>query len=181
MDPPPKPASAASTSLFQVYLRLRPHSSTSAPSSVPPTPSKGLYPILPQVPERFLAVEPVEQPSEFNDTEDANNSDRNGAASYTSMPTHITIHPPSRGDARKRAVEKFAFTRVFEEDKGQLELYNGVGVSGIVEGVLKEGRNGLLATLGVTGSGKVGKCSHQVELTDEDRRTPFLARDHSAA
>lgn len=73
------------------------------------------------------------------------------------MPTHITLNPPN--DNRRRAVEKFAFTTVFEEDKGQLDVFEGSGVLCLVEGVLGnqggEGRDGLLATLGVTGSGKV--------------------------
>jgi hypothetical protein len=69
------------------------------------------------------------------------------------LPTHITIHPPS--ESRKRAVEKFAFTKVFEEDTSQLEIFNSTGAVPLVEGVLDEGRDGLLATLGVTGSGKV--------------------------
>ena len=69
------------------------------------------------------------------------------------MPTHITIHPPS--DSRKRAVEKFAFTKVFEEEASQLDLFRGAGVIPLVEGTLGEGRDGLVATLGVTGSGKV--------------------------
>lgn len=112
MEPPQKP----STSLFDVYLRLR-------PSSVP-------------VAERFLDVEVPEQ----------------------EYPKHITIKPPST-DHRKRAVEKFAFTRVFEEDATQVDIFGGVGVLPLIEGVLghegREGRDGLLATLGVTGSGKV--------------------------
>ena len=69
------------------------------------------------------------------------------------MPTHITIHPPS--DSRKRAVEKFAFTKVFEEEASQLKLFQGTGAIPLVGGVLNEGRDGLIATLGVTGSGKV--------------------------
>jgi hypothetical protein len=73
-------------------------------------------------------------------------------------PKHITIKPPAN-DHRKRAVERFAFTRVFEEEASQLDLFKGTGVLGLVEGVLgaegKDGRDGLLATLGVTGSGKV--------------------------
>jgi hypothetical protein len=73
-------------------------------------------------------------------------------------PTHITIRPPVN-DSRKRAIEKFAFTRVFEEHAGQRELFDRVGVLNLLEGVLgakgREGRDGLLATLGVTGSGKV--------------------------
>jgi hypothetical protein len=73
-------------------------------------------------------------------------------------PTHITVKPPA-DDRRKRAVEKFEFTRVFEERAGQREILESTGVLPLVEGVLgapgREGRDGLLATLGVTGSGKV--------------------------
>jgi len=112
MDPPPRPSS----SLFDVYLRLRP-SSASNP--------------------RFLNVEENEG----------------------SHPTHITIKPPTN-DNRKRAVERFAFTQVFEEDARQSDLFKGIGIVPMIEGVLgapgHHGRDGLLATLGVTGSGKVG-------------------------
>jgi hypothetical protein len=76
---------------------------------------------------------------------------------YDSYPKHITIKPPAH-DHRKRAVEKFAFTRVFGEDAGQLDLFRGTGALPLLEGVLGadgRGRDGLLATLGVTGSGKV--------------------------
>ncbi|KAI0850633.1 kinesin [Daldinia vernicosa] len=70
-------------------------------------------------------------------------------------PTHITLNPPND---RRRAIEKFAFTRVFEEDATQLDLFQGIGVLPLVEGVLAphggDGTDGLLATLGVTGSGK---------------------------
>ena len=73
-------------------------------------------------------------------------------------PKHITIHPPAN-DNRKRAIEKFAFTTVFEEHVGQRELFERTGAVSLLEGVLgakgREGRDGLLATLGVTGSGKV--------------------------
>ncbi|KAK8097268.1 hypothetical protein PG999_013212 [Apiospora kogelbergensis] len=70
-------------------------------------------------------------------------------------PTQITLNPPND---RRRAVEKFAFTRVFEEDATQLDLFQGTQVLPLLEGVLAphggEGTDGLLATLGVTGSGK---------------------------
>jgi hypothetical protein len=73
-------------------------------------------------------------------------------------PTHITIKPPT-SDNRKRAIERFAFTRVFEENAQQKELFHSTGVVPMIEGVLGapgyHGRDGLLATLGVTGSGKV--------------------------
>ena len=118
------------SALFQVYLRLRP----------PPT-SNPLYPVL-TTPERFLTVEVPKDSGE------------------DAVPTHITLNPPN--DNRRRAVEKFGFTRVFEEDASQLDMFEGTGVIPLVEGVLGanggEGRDGLLATLGVTGSGKVRYC-----------------------
>ena len=106
----------STTSLFDVYLRLRPSLISNA--------------------ERFLDVE------HRDDT----------------FPKHITIKPPST-DHRKRAVEKFAFTRVFEENASQLDLLTGTGVLPLIQGVLaadgQAARDGLVATLGVTGSGKV--------------------------
>jgi len=79
-------------------------------------------------------------------------------ASDDIFPKYITIKPPST-DHRKRAVEKFAFTRVFEENASQLDLFTGTGVLPLIQGVLaadgQAARDGLLATLGVTGSGKV--------------------------
>lgn len=76
------------------------------------------------------------------------------------IPTHITIKPRV-DDYRKRAIEKFAFTRVFEEHAGQRELFESTGTVQLIEGVLgakgREGRDGLVATLGVTGSGKASE------------------------
>jgi hypothetical protein len=120
------------SALFQVYLRLR-----------PPPASNNLYPALPTG-ERFLIVEQAKE-----DEQD-------------SAPTHITLNPPN--DNRRRAVEKFAFTKVFEESASQLDVFEGTGVIPLIEGVLGpnggEGRDGLLATLGVTGSGKV--CYYRI-------------------
>lgn len=121
---------ASPTSLFQVYLRLRP-----PPSPLVQLTQQSLYPLLAPS-ERYLTVEAPSKESQDG------------------MPTHITIHPPS--DSRKRAVEKFAFTKVFEEQAEQIDIFKGTGVVPLIEGVLGEGRDGLLATLGVTGSGKVG-------------------------
>ena len=84
------------------------------------------------------------------------------------MPTHITIHPPS--DSRKRAVEKFAFTKVFEEGAEQIDIFKGTGVVQLVEGVLGEARDGLVATLGVTGSGKVCLLTPILLAVAEKRR-----------
>lgn len=82
--------------------------------------------------------------------------------------THITIKPPSH-DNRKRAVERFAFTRVFEEDARQKDLFQSTGIIPMIEGVLgapgHHGRDGLFATLGVTGSGK----SHTILGTKTQR------------
>ena len=142
MDPPPKPT----TSLFDVYLRLRP---TFAPNA-----------------ERFLDVENAE-----------------GDA-----PTHITIRPPT-SDHRKRAIEKFAFTRVFEEEAAQLDLFRNTGLAEAIQGVIgqngAEGRDGLLATLGVTGSGKVHTRHHTLRerpSSDVDFRvTQSSAQERSVA
>lgn len=105
--------------------------------------------------ERFLSVE-----------EPANADD---------LPTHITLNPPN--DNRRRAVEKFAFTTVFEEEATQLDLFHGTGVLPLVEGVLGpqggDGRDGLLATLGVTGSGK----SHTILGSRTQRGLTQLALD----
>ncbi|KAE9376304.1 P-loop containing nucleoside triphosphate hydrolase protein [Stipitochalara longipes BDJ] len=91
------------------------------------------------------------------------------------LPTHITLNPPN--DNRRRAVEKFAFTTVFEEEATQLDLFHGTGVLPLVEGVLGpqggDGRDGLLATLGVTGSGK----SHTILGSRSQRGLTQLALD----
>ncbi|CAD6447238.1 591035b0-54be-491e-8469-e266ad678ad4 [Sclerotinia trifoliorum] len=137
------------SALFEVYLRLRP----------PPISTQHLYPTLP-IPDRFLTVE---EPTE-EQLQDG-----------TASPTHITLNPPN--DNRRRAVEKFAFTRVFEEESSQLDLFHGTGVLPLVEGVLGqnggEGRDGLLATLGVTGSGK----SHTILGSRHQRGLTQLALD----
>ncbi|KAL8940661.1 MAG: hypothetical protein Q9211_002166 [Gyalolechia sp. 1 TL-2023] len=140
-------ARSSSTSLFQVYLRLRP-----PPSPLVQLTQQSLYPLLPP-PERYLTVEPP-----LHDVQDA-------------IPTHITIRPPS--DSRKRAVEKFAFTRVFQEEAAQLDIFTGTGVIPLVEGVLRESRDGLLATLGVTGSGK----SHTILGSKSQRGLTQLSLD----
>ncbi|TVY37364.1 Kinesin-like motor protein [Lachnellula subtilissima] len=134
---------SSKSALFEVYLRLRPGGPTNN-SSFSLT-----------APDRFLTVE--EPP-----TEDA-------------PPTHITLNPPN--DNRRRAVEKFAFTKVFEEEASQLDLFGGTGVLPLVEGVLGpqggDGRDGLLATLGVTGSGK----THTIMGSKSQRGLTQLALD----
>ena len=111
----------------------------------PTSPSAALFDV-------FLRLRPsnTREHERYLDVEDV--------ASPEHAPTHITIKPPAH-DTRKRAVERFAFTRVFQESAGQRDLFENIGVLPLVQGVLgeqgREGRDGLLATLGVTGSGKV--------------------------
>ncbi|WEW54970.1 hypothetical protein PRK78_000397 [Emydomyces testavorans] len=126
MESSQKP-SHAPTSLFQVYLRLRPPINQTPDSQSQKS--------------EYLIVEPAVE---------CNGSDDSEAA--TAWPTHITVQPPN--DSRKRAVEKFAFTKVFEEQASQLEVFEESGIISLIKGVLGEGRDGLVATLGVTGSGK---------------------------
>ncbi|POS74315.1 kinesin motor domain-containing protein [Diaporthe helianthi] len=89
------------------------------------------------VTERFLTVEPAPTDAE------------------STAPTHITLNPPND---RRRPVEKFAFTQVFTEDATQLDVFHCTNVVSLVEGVLAphggDGTDALLATLGVSGSGK---------------------------
>ncbi|PKY08529.1 kinesin-like protein [Aspergillus campestris IBT 28561] len=112
-------------SLFQVYLRLR-----------PPGPQHQDHQT-----ERCMTI----------DTPETRDSQLDGQAPNAG-PTHITLQPPS--DTRKRAVEKFGFTKVFDESASQLNVFGETGIDSLVKGVLQEGRDGLIATLGVTGSGK---------------------------
>lgn len=86
-----------------------------------------------------------------------------------SFPTHITIKPPA-SDQRKRAVERFAFTRVFQEEASQLDILKSTELPSLVQAVLapdgQQGKDGLLATLGVTGSGKVNPVALAVREED---------------
>lgn len=103
--------------------------------------------------DRFITVEPP------------------AADSPSTAPTHITLNPPSD---RRRAVEKFVFTQVFEEDASQLDVFHCTNILPLVEGVLAphggDGTDALLATIGVTGSGKVHRShssSSSVHKTTE--------------
>ena len=129
---------SSQTSLFQVYLRLR-----------PPLQAQQ------QQPERWLIVEPP------TPTANATEGDQSSPA-----PTHITLQPPN--DSRKRAVEKFAFTKIFEEEATQLNVFQETEMPQLMRGVLVEGRDGLVATLGVTGSGKV-RSQEELHAVLEER------------
>lgn len=124
MDSPTK--MAPQTSLFQVYLRLRPPIQSSTPKD---------------------KIEPwliVETPSSQNMQTNSSNQP---------FSTHITLQPPN--DSRKRAIERFGFTKIFQENANQLDIFDETGTAETIKTVLQTGRDGLVATLGVTGSGKV--------------------------
>lgn len=131
-----------SHNLFEVYLRLRP----------PPTGSS--------TPDRILTVEPhtSEDPHQHGEGMDVDGSDDSHAGTRR-VASHITLNPPTD---RRRAIEKFAFTRVFEEDASQLDVFHCTEIVPMVENVLApnggEGTDAMVATLGVTGSGKVWHC-----------------------
>lgn len=118
---------APQTSLFQVYLRLRPtmhqnqNKATSEPWLITDQPS-------PKIQESQDEIQ-------------------------RSYPTHITLQPPH--ESRKRAIERFGFTKVFPEEASQLDVFEEISAIENIQNVLKNGRDGLIATLGVTGSGKV--------------------------
>lgn len=83
-----------------------------------------------------------------------------------SHPSHITLNPPTD---RRRAIEKFAFTRVFEDDASQLDVFHCTEIASLAEGVLGprggDGTDAVVATLGVTGSGKVSFCPSSTQAT----------------
>lgn len=137
----------AQHNLFEVYLRLR-----------PPPPGAAAA-------ERILTVEEPET------SEERQQREATGAS-------HITLNPPTD---RRRAIEKFGFTRVFEEEASQLDVFHCAEVVPLVEGVLApaggEGTDAMVATLGVTGSGKVCYlfgCRNQ--LTCQDTHDPRLEK-----
>ncbi|KAK5048499.1 hypothetical protein LTR84_005589 [Exophiala bonariae] len=116
---------APQTSLFQVYLRLRPPIQSSTPKDKV---------------ESWLIVEPSSSHALESETTTQSHS------------THITLQPPN--DSRKRAIERFGFTKIFQENATQLDIFNETGTADTIKTVLQTGRDGLVATLGVTGSGK---------------------------
>ncbi|EPS40012.1 hypothetical protein H072_6191 [Dactylellina haptotyla CBS 200.50] len=69
----------------------------------------------------------------------------------TGTKTQVTIHPPSHHRSQK--IETFSFTEVIDESCGQGDVFGRI-VAPILTPVLQDGRDGMLATLGVTGSGK---------------------------
>lgn len=115
---------APQTSLFQVFLRLRPAQT------------------LKQNNEQWLLVEPPSNSNTEHDSEEK-----------LVCSTHVTLQPPN--DSRKRAIERFGFTKIFQEEASQSDVFQETGTADSVKNLLHSGRDGLVATLGVTGSGKV--------------------------
>jgi hypothetical protein len=66
----------------------------------------------------------------------------------------VYVTPPQERN-RSRAIEKFAFTSIFDEEAVQRDVFVETMVPLLQMCV--NGRDGTLATLGVTGSGKVGR------------------------
>ncbi|KAM0512279.1 hypothetical protein ACHAPE_008974 [Trichoderma viride] len=89
-------------------------------------------------------------------------------------PTHITLNPPPD---RRKAVEKFGFTQIFEEDEDQLDVFHCTDTSSLIEGILApeggDGTDAVIATLGVTGSGK----THTILGNRHQRGIAQLATD----
>ena len=194
-----KPASA-SASLFEVYLRLRPSQNVNGERFIdveePVAAATTATPVGSYDGYNRNDDNNYSQDDDVDGNKDECDGGKNGGADGTGqengmeaserpqqqqqqqqpIPTHITIKPPSY-DHRKRAVERFAFTRVFEEDASQRDVFTRAGVVPLIAGVLgggggvgedsvgssdgrqkkqmKGARDGLLATLGMTGSGKV--------------------------
>jgi hypothetical protein len=76
---------------------------------------------------------------------------------------------PSR--KRSRGIEKFSFTQVFDENCKQRDVFTDVALPLLAEVV--KGRDGMLATLGVTGSGK----THTILGSHSERGMTQLALD----
>jgi len=65
----------------------------------------------------------------------------------------VYVTPPQERN-RFRAIEKFGFTRIFDELSEQKDVFAETVMPLLQQAI--NGRDGTLATLGVTGSGKVG-------------------------
>lgn len=76
---------------------------------------------------------------------------------------------PSR--KRSRGIERFSFTKVFDESCRQRDVFTDVALPLLAEVV--KGRDGMLATLGVTGSGK----THTILGSTAERGMSQLALD----
>ncbi|KAJ9629111.1 hypothetical protein H2204_009051 [Knufia peltigerae] len=117
-------------------------------------------PIQPQLAKQksdpWLIVEPTTTPVEEN---------------TKSFPSHVTLQTPR--DSNRRWIEQFSFTKVFEEVASQLDVFEETGSIDILKSVLQTGKDGLIATLGVTGSGK----SHTILGSESQRGLTQMTLD----
>ncbi|KAF8243348.1 P-loop containing nucleoside triphosphate hydrolase protein [Wilcoxina mikolae CBS 423.85] len=82
---------------------------------------------------------------------------------------NIYVTPPER--TRARTVDRYSFTKVFDETSQQLDVFKDT-ILQLVQDAIK-GRDGMLATLGVTGSGK----THTILGNKEQRGMIQLSLD----
>jgi hypothetical protein len=82
----------------------------------------------------------------------------------------IIVTPPDRA-ARTRTIDKYSFTKVFDESAQQLEVFEETLLPLVADAI--KGSDGMLATLGVTGSGK----THTILGNKEQRGMIQLALD----
>lgn len=113
-----------------------------APSPIP-TPS-GAFQV-------FLRLRPSSEQSSVSPTR---------FISATPGVPHVFVTPPDRKGTRP--IDKFSFTKVFDEDADQMEVFADT-VFPMLQDCLK-GQDAMLATLGVTGSGKVSSPSNTPPL-----------------
>lgn len=67
---------------------------------------------------------------------------------------HIYISPPTTHTSnRAPSIDKYSFTRVFDESSQQVDVFIETALP-LVRDAITKGHDGMLATLGVTGSGK---------------------------
>lgn len=83
--------------------------------------------------------------------------------------SHVYVTPPEKN--RFRVIEKFSFTEIFGPESTQRDIFEGT-VLPLLQDTVK-GRDTLLATLGVTGSGK----THTILGNHEQRGMTQLSLD----
>lgn len=115
-----------------------------SPRSLPPTSANGTGAAA-QLFQVFLRLRPSSLQSSISDSRFLTTAPGN---------SHIYVTPPSVERNRSKTIEKFAFTRVFDEESEQRDVFEET-VLPLLEDAIAKGRDGTLATLGVTGSGKV--------------------------
>lgn len=112
----------------------------SSPRSPPPNASNSAAQLF----QVFLRLRPSSPQSSISETR---------FLTTATGQSYVYVTPPLERN-RFKAIEKFAFTKIFDETSGQREVFEET-VLPLLEDAVVKGRDGTLATLGVTGSGKV--------------------------